>query len=155
MNCILKVIGTTVLVSVVSGCATRSDVPQNAPSQSQLRSWIVEQKGRIFIDPDSVRDADIGQPYLNFLGNPAVCFGANARNRLGGYTGYRHQIVSFTPDGRFILATEPTIYDMSVCSSGQMTRFPEIQADYVAPKSSAVNGDDHRGSRATRTPRSM
>lgn len=117
---------TTAICLVLLGCASSGSAPSAPPSIPTVKEWILQSKSRIFIDPDSARDGMIGQPYVSFTGLVGVCIGANSRNRLGGFTGYRYSVLKFSQSGQFALAQEPNIYDASSCQEAAMTPFPEI-----------------------------
>lgn len=108
------------------GCASSGNAPSAPPSIQTVKGWILQSKSRIFIDPDSARDGMIGQPYVSFTGMVGVCIGANSRNQLGGFTGYRYSILMFTQAGQFALAQQPNIYDTGSCQEAAMTPFPEL-----------------------------
>jgi len=92
--------GIVALALLATGCA--SGPPPPAPiSPDEVRRVILSHKSRMFIDPDSVRDARIGMAYgcsggIIHAGNApdtCVCIEANARNRMGGYSGLKQNLV--------------------------------------------------------------
>jgi hypothetical protein len=90
------------LATCVAGCTATGQQPPAL--QAPLLS-IAEAKAIIFAgrtahwkDPDSIRDARIGEPYAcmgALLEEPptaCVCVEANAKNSFGGYTGLKQNI---------------------------------------------------------------
>jgi hypothetical protein len=106
MRLILPVIivaAVAVLTLPLGGCITTdnaSATPDN-PYPANYKALVKAAKSDLFIDPDSVRDAAISAPKLAAGPIPSnknnalskwvtpwiVCVKANARNRMGGYTG--------------------------------------------------------------------
>jgi hypothetical protein len=76
---------------LVAGCATSPQ--QNPMTWSEAARIVLSNKGSLFKDPESVRDAALGQPYLSALGGNRVCIRANAKNSFGGYTGVRDELL--------------------------------------------------------------
>lgn len=86
-------------LGLLTGCAA---IPEQARAPvlttAQARAMLLQERSRLFKDPDSIRDTRIG-PLHTPAGSPdspAVCLELNAKNSLGGYTGIKRHGVSFT-----------------------------------------------------------
>jgi hypothetical protein len=82
---------------------------------SEARKLVVSERARLWKDPESIRDATVGEPYrcsitsadvknaydIQTIEAPAscVCLELNARNSYGGYTGIKRSIARFTETG--------------------------------------------------------
>lgn len=136
-----KVTVAAVLAAVLSGCAG-GDRPESVASAAlsfdEMKSLVLSERGQIWKDPESVRDAQIGNPYtctgglshLGMMPNVCVCVSANARNGFGGYTGIRRTEILL--NGRTLVdmitpPREPTY------SCGPLTPFPELNGGYSPP----------------------
>jgi hypothetical protein len=82
------------------GCAGTQDVSSDTSlSTAVSRQILLTQYRRHWKDPDSIKDATIGNAYScprhGALGGGAtcICIETNARNALGGYTGLKKQVV--------------------------------------------------------------
>jgi hypothetical protein len=98
-----------IFAALLAGCATPSaqSIGEAVPTdyEAQVRAKIVD----TFFDPGSIRDAEISEPFpVNsvFDGTTpiprsgwAVCVKANAKNRMGGYTG-RHPVLFLFEGGQ-------------------------------------------------------
>lgn len=82
---------------LLAGCATTT--PQaSEPAPANYREIVARHIRDSFVDPYSVRDASIAPPKSGQLSRSdaivveqgyIVCFRANAKNRVGGYTGMK------------------------------------------------------------------
>jgi hypothetical protein len=130
----------------MSGCVT-TDAPPPAdnPAPVNYRALIKAHKEDIFIDPDSVRDPSISGPKLasgpylspaGFITPWIVCIRANAKNRMGGYTGkkltaalfYRGQFIE-TKGGPVHISQGVSIEDVGAHWCGDhkdFEPFPEL-----------------------------
>lgn len=91
-----------------------------------------------FIDPYSIRDAQIAPPRPGQMNIPGtfrqesgwiVCMRANAKNRMGGYVGIRDTVLVIR-DGRVLGAHsgEPIHYDIRTnCRDAKYERFAEVE----------------------------
>lgn len=130
---------------MLSGCAG-GDRPESvasaALSYDEMKALVLSERGTIWKDPESVRDAQIGNPYscsgglahVGAMPNVCVCVAANAKNGFGGYTGSKRTELLIA--GRRVVDTvspprEPTY------SCGPMTAFPELNGNYVAAPAAA------------------
>ncbi|MDX8521127.1 hypothetical protein [Mesorhizobium dulcispinae] len=114
----------------LAGCVTQEQVDKvvatQRPATTAEKSAIVSAARDYFVDPYSVRDAEISNVVrLNDQGLEAVCVKANAKNRMGGYTGRQATSVR-------LLNGKPvgTLENAPACYLPQMRfeRFPELEA---------------------------
>jgi hypothetical protein len=106
------------LTLLISGCATTQTIESTGPRPTNYKQAVKDHVKESFFDPYSIRDAEISQPLMAsavFDGvTPIphsgwiVCFKANAKNRMGGYTG--RQLTGLLFDGESIKTVigEPT-----------------------------------------------
>lgn len=68
-------------------------------TQAEAKRLMLKYKSRLFKDADSIKDAQISEPFTCFTldGTDCICAEANARNSQGGYTGI--QLIGFKFDG--------------------------------------------------------
>ncbi|WP_426232347.1 hypothetical protein [Pararhizobium sp. DWP3-4] len=76
----------------ISGCQSSTElqtaVEQATPVPSSVKAAIVKDARDYLVDPYSVRDAEISYMQFNkHSGLHWVCVKANAKNRMGGYSG--------------------------------------------------------------------
>jgi hypothetical protein len=114
----------------LAGCAGGQTAPgaAAAPLPLNYREQIAAKVKETFFDPYSIRDAQIsaGIPGTSFLGSvTTVCMKANAKNRMGGYTGIQTTAYVFR-DGH--LTATDAVYSPIVCNSASYGPFPEIDA---------------------------
>lgn len=110
-----------------AGCASG---PSGAPDEPLMtlaaaKQIIANERTRLWLDPGSIRDAKIGQPYSCPVAWPAqscVCVEANARNRMGGYVGLKRNI-AFIRGGKVLDMKEPRLA-LDRCEG--LVPFPEI-----------------------------
>lgn len=85
------------LAIALLGCVT-SQPQVNEPAPANYREIIARHVRESFLDPYSIRDASIAPPKPGQLSRSdaiaveqgwIVCFKANAKNRVGGYTGLK------------------------------------------------------------------
>ncbi|WP_322883103.1 hypothetical protein U8C37_06680 [Sinorhizobium medicae] len=113
----------------LSGCVTQEQfdkvmASQRPPSAAE-KAAIVSAARDYFVDPYSIRDAEISNVVrLNDQGLEAVCVKANAKNRMGGYTGRTATSVR-------LLKGKPmsTLENAPACAMPQMRYrpFPELE----------------------------
>jgi hypothetical protein len=114
---------------VLSGCVTQEQVDkvmasQRSPTAAE-KAAIVNASRDYFFDPYSIRDAEISDVVrLNDQGLEAVCVKANAKNRMGAYTGRTATSVR-------LIKGKPTstLENAPACSMPQMRYrpFPELE----------------------------
>lgn len=90
-------------------------------SIKEARRVITADNRRLWKDPDSVRDAGIGQPYRCPLGGTCVCVEVNARNGFGGRGGLTKHVIRIS-GGR----AEPVGEAGPYAPCGSFAPFPEI-----------------------------
>jgi hypothetical protein len=118
-----------IIVALLSGCVTQEQVDKVFASQRPVsaaeKAAIVSAARDYFVDPYSIRDAEISNVVrLNDQGLEAVCVKANAKNRMGGYTGRSATSVRLV-NGKPV----STLDNAPACVSPQLkyTRFPELE----------------------------
>lgn len=121
--------GALILSLLLAGCVTQQ-THENiylGPhlTQDQTKAFIIANKHRIFVDPDSVRDVGITIPYASPRARTTVCLQLNARNRMGGYTGLQEMYVFIQPDGQF---DTHAVTDPSEGCGLPFRPFPELTA---------------------------
>ena len=87
----------------------------------EAKRVIAADNRRLWKDPDSVRDAGIGQPYRCPLGGTCVCVEVNARNGFGGRGGLTKHVIRIS-GGR----AEPVGEAGPYAPCGSFAPFPEI-----------------------------
>jgi hypothetical protein len=118
------------LTSALAGCAGGAQQQTDNGPPPNARGLIAADRARLFKDPDSIRDAQIGTINSSMWGWQ-VCLRANAKNGFGGYGGQTTYIATIYRNGSPILLQAPTIYD--ICSSDIYSPFPEIEGGYTPP----------------------
>ena len=107
--------------------APQADLPPNY--RALIRAAVRDK----FFDPYSIRDAAISQPIqgATLVGShQTICIRANAKNRLGGYTGRRSTAFVFR-QGQ--LVGTDNRYAEGTCRDAQYAPFPEIEQGYRPP----------------------
>lgn len=87
-------IGATLLAGAASiaGCSVNS-AESAGPRPDNWRAVVTEYIRSTWYDPCSMRDAQLAAPVtgtFNFQSGWIVCFRANAKNRMGAYTGLKN-----------------------------------------------------------------
>ncbi len=107
--------GSLAFSALLVGCAAaqpiEESIPQPVIAAPVAIKTILAERGRLFKDPDSIRDAHVGEPYacrtptiasggriVNAPGS-CVCLELNAKNSYGGYVGMRRTIAVFPDSG--------------------------------------------------------
>ena len=114
---------------LLAGCATREQGPPPL-TLADAKAIVVSSRAAYWKDPESIREAAIGQPYsciggLVHVARPpsaCVCVMANAKNSSGGYTGLKPSVVLIA-GGSVIDVISPRSQDE--CDS--MVPFPELE----------------------------
>src|SRR3981081_4023062 len=115
--------------ALLAGCATAARAPPPL-TLGDAKAIVVSSRAVYWKDPESIRDAAIGQPYsctggLVHVARPpsaCVCVMANAKNLFGGYTGLKPSVVLIA-GGSVIDVISPRSQDE--CDS--MVPFPELE----------------------------
>lgn len=127
-------------IAALTGCATPTAqtiadaVPVNYEAQ-------IRQAARdVYVDPGSIRDVEISEPFpvsAVFDGSTpfphsgyAVCMVANARNRMGGYTGRQPQLFLFK-QGRIALVIGGADFGPQVADHCARGRYRPIEVASV------------------------
>jgi hypothetical protein len=127
--------GLTAVAMLLAGCETTAPTAENKVTVAQIpsnyRSLAADYFKRTLKDPYSVRDAQITEPTVIFVGlvngtkAPGVCVQMNAKNSFGAYIGQQAFAVSFR-NGQ-ILTVAPPVFD--TCSKAQWRPFPEMNGN--------------------------
>lgn len=119
-----------VLALVLAGCVTQESLRKYAensvPPTPAMKAAIVDKARDTLYDPYSVRDAEISS-VMNTGGlakTDVVCVRANAKNRMGGYTG-RSMFGVFFKDGVMIGGSENVM--MCFADNLRWTKFVELE----------------------------
>jgi hypothetical protein len=97
-------------------------------SMQAIKKVLLANRARIWKDPDSIREAKIGEPYWCPRGldpvptKTCVCIEANGRNSYGGFTGIETSGFAFSSPTEFEVIGKMGAY----ATCGQMTPFPEM-----------------------------
>jgi hypothetical protein len=135
----LRFAAVIVCGGLMAGCAgTQQVVPTGdvvavEPLPPSYRQVIIAKVKETFFDPYSIRDAGISQPIRgqSALGATAtVCVRANAKNRMGGYTGIKASSYTFRAGNLVLVDTD---YAAMTCNAAVYEPFPEIDAGAPAP----------------------
>ena len=128
-----------VTLSFAAGCSTQP--VQQPPDQlstplialPSIKKMILDNRARLFKDPDSIKDARISEPITCPAGrNTCICIELNARNSYGGYGGMGEMMV------HFLTADTPEIFGGDL---GELARpycrgyvpFPELNGRSQKP----------------------
>jgi hypothetical protein len=136
------VIAVALAVTTLAACQTASTGPERAAqARASLppayRQMIVEKVMADFVDPYSIRDAGISAPIpgTSIMGPVAtVCVRANARNRMGGYTGAQPTAYTFR-DQKLTVVVDRELAQIA-CANAVYRPFPEIDSAARAVPSS-------------------
>jgi len=77
---------------IVSGCMVKPDQDQIGPYPDNYKSIVKDYIEKAYFDPYSLRRVSLSKPlqgHLFFQQGWLVCLEANAKNRMGGYTGFK------------------------------------------------------------------
>jgi len=118
--------------AALGGCETTASTPDNTAMAARVPVDYREKASaylrRTLKDPYSVRDAQITEPAVIFVGlvnggtAPGVCVQMNAKNSFGAYTGIQVTAVVFR-DGQ-VIAAIPPVFD--TCTKSTWLPFPEM-----------------------------
>jgi hypothetical protein len=116
---------------LLAGCQTsgegQSPTASAPPLPTNYRQIVIENVKKTFIDPRSIRDAAISEPIPgNAIMGPVttVCVRANAKNKMGAYTGVT--TTAFIFRGGQLSSTESQ-YTAGLCAGAPYAPFPEIE----------------------------
>jgi len=118
--------------AILSSCQTTTQTPENKAVVSQIPNDYKQQTVAYFKktlkDPYTVRDAEITEPTVIFVGlvngttAPGVCVRMNAKNSFGAYTGVEAFSVAFKSGKVFLV--NPPLFD--TCTKANWRAFPEM-----------------------------
>lgn len=121
-----------ILALAVAGCSATAGTPppntEAAPSPDTVKQAVRAHVRSSFFDPYSVRDAQISQPTWRGalqLGSGegwTVCLRANAKNRMGGYTGLRDTALTIR-GGKVVASLDDAQY---FCREATYQPFPDL-----------------------------
>lgn len=124
---ILRVCVLALAGAVVAGCQTSGgSAPAAVPAN--YRVMVADEVRKTFFDPYSIRDASISAPIpgTSMMGAMhTVCVRANAKNRMGGYTGIRTTAVVIRSGA--VTVSDQSVADIA-CASATYEPFPEIDS---------------------------
>jgi hypothetical protein len=114
----------------LASCASEQVRNESPLTIEDAKAVILTQRSSNWKDPDSIRDARIGQPYpcigglIHAAASPTacVCIEANAKNSFGGYTGLKQQVAYL--HGRTVVDFQPPRLAMDHCDG--LVLFPEL-----------------------------
>jgi len=124
----MRVFANLLLVMIsaafLSACVTPN--PQAiGPFPTNYRDNVISYVKDAFFDPYSIRDAEISYPqqgHLFFQQGWLTCLRANAKNRLGGYTG-RKVVALLINNGRVV----QSMSDAPLCNQVSYQGFEELE----------------------------
>lgn len=123
-------------LATLAGACTNTAVsgPEAAqPLPADYRARVAAKVRETFFDPYSIRDASISDPIAGqaILGPvQTVCVRANAKNRMGGYTGLKETAFTFL-NGNLSVDSE---YAALTCAKAAYGPFPEIEQQPANPQ---------------------
>ena len=133
----MRIIAVLVLAAMCGGCAG-AQVSANVPaalSTQAIKDDLLRQRSTLWKDPDSIRDAHIGEAYAcprhgDFSGSPTtcICIESNAKNSMGGFTGLVKKVVLYR--GTTVYYIKDQDFD-DRCEA--LVPFPEFNGGYTPP----------------------
>lgn len=127
---------------MLTACTTSDTAPASAaaePAPTNYRAMVAASVRQNFFDPYSIRDASISQPlYASAVFDGItpiprrgwiVCVRANAKNRMGAYTGQQYSVMLFRGNEVELTLSGPSFRGQvdNHCRSGSFSPFPEIE----------------------------
>lgn len=139
----LRWMGIVGLIAI-AGCSPTTMSPgpkaEAGPPPNNYRAASVAAAKETFFDPYSVRDASISQPlYASAVFDGVsmvarrgwiVCVKANAKNRMGGYTGIQETVMLFEGEAVATTLSGPDYAGQIIdhCKTAIYSPFPELGA---------------------------
>ncbi len=124
------VLFSALLLSACTSEQTPLTTPKTPPP-ANYKQKIIENVRQSFFDPYSIRDASISKPFaVNRIGHGEVwfvCVRANAKNRMGAYTGIKPTAYWFQNGQMKLASAAAPEYDEFNCAHAQYEPFPEIE----------------------------
>jgi len=131
----LKFVLAAAFVGLLSSCQTTAPTPENKAVVTQIpidyKQQTVAYFRKTLKDPYTVRDAEITEPTVIFVGlvngttAPGVCVRMNAKNSFGAYTGVQAISVAFKAGKVFLV--NPPLFD--TCTKASWTAFPDLNGN--------------------------
>jgi hypothetical protein len=129
---------------MLCGCATAppEGTSAGASPPENYRAVAAEHVKSAFVDPYSIRDAEIAPPKLaagpslnndgGFYTPWLVCVRANAKNRMGAYAG--RQVTALAMSGNKVVNSyDEAHFSRQVCGDAVYEPFPEIETGAPRP----------------------
>lgn len=136
----MKLAGAAVVAAFLAGCSSATMSPTSAdagPPPANYREAVKASARETFFDPYSVRDASISQPlYASTIFDGMsmvprkgwiVCVRANAKNRMGAYTGMQETVFLFSGSTVALTLSGPS-YAGQIADPAVYQPFPELEA---------------------------
>ena len=119
---------------LLQGCAVTPDLRQIGPYPANYKSIIKDYAEKAFFDPYTMRSVSLSSPvegHLFFQQGWITCLRANAKNRMGGYTGLKSTAILIN-NGRVV----QTMSEAPLCNDPriQYEPWPEMDAGTSTPK---------------------
>ena len=110
---------TCVTIAMLAGCASLDQPNMSLGTfPADYKITIRKEVLRSFVDPYSIRSVSISAPIRSSMGEPngwLVCLEANAKNRMGGYTGLS-RTAYYIRSGGEVVGSETGSYGNYICS---------------------------------------
>ena len=118
------------IATALAGCQTDAQTTTSAEAPPDAKAIILSNKGKLWKDPDSIKNASISAPQLS-MGIWHVCVCLNAKNSHGGYSGETTGLIYIYTDGR---PPWPVGDDAPYCNNFPLKPFPELEGGYKPPR---------------------
>jgi hypothetical protein len=135
----MRRLGSVVCCLLLAGCLDAQTVPSGQINAAPPIGYREAVKGYItqaFVDPYSIRDAAISQPFPirhGLMGQDTiwyVCIRSNSRNRMGGYTGLTETPIAFignSVDAERSAYVRQHMAALNICRPAIYEPFPEVE----------------------------
>jgi len=124
-----KTVATLFVALTVANCAPPEDyagaIAASKPASASIKQQIVQDARDFLADPYSVRDAEISNVATFSNGSQGVCVRANAKNKLGGYTGRQTMAITIRNG---VLAGHTMNHPLCARPDILWMPFPELEA---------------------------
>lgn len=126
-----KFIFYTSVVITLGGCATvppedySGAIAASVPPSKSIKAQIVQDARTFLADPYSIRDAGISNVATFNNGSQGVCVRANAKNKMGGYSG-RQNLAVIIRNG--VLVGNVPNHPLCARPDVPWNEFPELEA---------------------------
>jgi hypothetical protein len=119
------------LAAGAAACRTSTDSDAAAVAPPDAKAIILANKGRLWKDPDSIKNASVAAPVRHMGMMWHVCVRLNAKGGFGGYTGEKDDLIGIYDDGR-----PPEVVNSNIawhCDQQAHVPFPELNGDFRPP----------------------